>query len=216
LSVDAVPATAGNSTGGKGKLVLLAENLTRSPDNVSQSDVGSNLGAASMSLIGASAGDATPPRELTAAEIAGGRLPTAGEVAALRTTFSGYGKYDPTLIRIFYDSTTPDTGWVDGYNLHLPSKYASCFDFTTCLDGKKLDFFLHEAAHTWQAQNGISAGWGYFIGRFTGDSVQDPKTGHYLPLEQFKSLPSPYGLPTEHQADWFSYNYFKITEGTPR
>jgi RHS repeat-associated protein len=128
---------------------------------------------------------------------AGGRHLTQGEANAARSELPGI-KTDP--MRVKYDSPT-DGAATPRNTIHFPSNVSDCTDFSSCHHGAYIGWFVHEATHAWQYQNGVSPVWGHI---FSADIFT---FGDYLPLKQYLRTASPAGLSTEKQADWHMWHY---------
>jgi RHS repeat-associated protein len=130
-------------------------------------------------------------------ESSDGRRLTAGEANAARSELPGI-RTDP--MRVKYDSPT-DGAATPRNTIHFPSSVSDCTDFSSCHQGTYIGWFIHEATHAWQYQNGRSPLWGHI---FSGDILT---FGDYLPLKRYLNTPSPSGLSTEKEADWHMWHY---------
>jgi len=126
-----------------------------------------------------------------------GRAFTENEAAAAKSEFPSL---DVDKARVAYDMPG-NAGFTPRNTIHAPSSLSACQDFITCSGGDYAGWFIHEAAHVWQYQSGVSPVWGHIFSRdiFT--------FGNYLPLSQYRTTPSSTGLSTERQADWHMWHY---------
>jgi len=127
-----------------------------------------------------------------------GRTLTGNEANASK---SEHTNLDVDIVRVKYDIPFFDGAFTPGNTIHFPSYMKHCQDFITCDNGRNAGWFIHEITHVWEYQNGVSPFWGHI---FSSDIFTFE---NYLPLVDYLNTPSPIGLSTEKQADWYRWHY---------
>lgn len=152
----------------------------------------SGKGTSSNTGVGSSTSDALAS---SLADDDGRRPLTDNEKKAANNEFP---ELNAAIVYIDYKSPSSTSAITPGNTIHFPKNMSGCRDFTTCSEGDKVGWFIHETTHAWQHQQH----WWSALRK-----VGVWGAGPYLNLQRYKQIKDPSHLNFEEQADWHMWNY---------